>query len=92
MALAMEMAKSTKPAVYNPFIRKIANGGPGATVVHSFADGKAALLAHKTIMYVGATGPITFDQYQNSPGAFEIVRADGSTIKSYTPQDLQSLK
>jgi ABC-type branched-subunit amino acid transport system substrate-binding protein len=92
MALAMEMAKSTKPAVFNPFIRKIANGGPGATVVHSFADGKAALKAHKTITYVGATGPVTFDPYQNSPGAFEIVKADGSTIKAYTPQDLQSLK
>ena len=55
-------------------------------------QGKAALAAHKAITYVGATGPITFDQYQNSPGAFEIVRADGSTIKAYTPQDLQSLK
>jgi branched-chain amino acid transport system substrate-binding protein len=91
MALAMEMAKSSKPAVYNPFIRKVANGGPGATVVHSFAEGKAALQAHKTITYVGATGPITFDQYQNSPGAFAIVRADGSTIKSYTSKDLQGL-
>ncbi len=92
MALAMEMAKSTKPAVFNPTIRKIANGGTGATVVHSFAEGKAAIQAGKAITYVGATGPITFDQYQNSPGAFEIVRADGSTIKAYTPQDLQALK
>jgi ABC-type branched-subunit amino acid transport system substrate-binding protein len=92
MALAMEMAKSTKPAVYNSFIRKVAAGGQGATVVHSFAEGKAALEAHKSITYVGATGPVTFDQYQNSPGAFEIVRADGSTVKSYTPQNLQSLK
>ena len=92
MALAMEMAKSSRPVVYTPFIRKVANGGAGATIVHSFAQGKAAILAHKAITYVGATGPITFDQYQNSPGAFEVVKADGSTVTSYTPQDLQSLK
>lgn len=92
MALAMEMAKSAKPAAYNPFIAKVANGGAGATVVHSFAEGKKALAAHKTISYVGATGPITFDQYQNSPGAFEIVKADGSTLKAYTPKALEGLK
>ncbi|HWE14745.1 MAG TPA: ABC transporter substrate-binding protein [Solirubrobacteraceae bacterium] len=91
MALAMEMAHSTTPSVYNPYITKVANGGPGATVVHSFAAGKAAILAHKAITYAGATGPITFDQYQNSPGAFEIVRADGSTITTYTSKNLQGL-
>lgn len=92
MALAMEMAHSATPSVFNADITKIANGGPGAVVVHSFADGKAALIAHKAITYVGATGPITFDQYQNSPGAFEIVKSDGSTIVSYTPKDLEALK
>jgi ABC-type branched-subunit amino acid transport system substrate-binding protein len=92
MALAMEMAKSSQPVVYNPDILKVANGGPGATVVHDFASGKEAILAGKPITYVGATGPITFDKYQNSPGAFEIVKADGSTTKSYTPAALEGLK
>jgi hypothetical protein len=86
------MAKSSNPVVYNPFILKVANGGPGATVVHDFAAGKAAILAGKPVTYVGATGPITFDQYQNSPGAFEIVKADGSTVKTYTAGNLQGLR
>jgi hypothetical protein len=41
---------------------------------------------------VGASGPIKFDQYNNSPGAFEIVKSDGSTVKTYLPSDLEALR
>jgi branched-chain amino acid transport system substrate-binding protein len=67
LALAMLAAKSTTPSVYNPFIRKITEG---TTVVHTFAQGKAALAAGKTIDYVGVEGQVHFDKYQNSAGVW----------------------
>ena len=73
MALAMVAAKSTDPGVFRPWIVKLATASPGAVFVHDFAQGKTALEQGKTIQYVGATGEISFDKWQNSPGAFEIV-------------------
>lgn len=67
LALAMLAAKSTTPSVYNPYIRKITEG---TTVVHTFAQGKAALAAGKTIDYVGVEGQVHFDKYQNSAGVW----------------------
>jgi branched-chain amino acid transport system substrate-binding protein len=92
MSLAMEMAKNTDPATWNSYIPKVTNTGAGHVVVHDFAEGKQAILAGKPITYVGATGPVTFDQYQNSPGQFEIVNAAGATVKTYTAGDLQAAK
>jgi ABC-type branched-subunit amino acid transport system substrate-binding protein len=79
MALAATAAKSTSPAVWNAFIPKVTS--PGGLVVHSYADGIAALKAGKTIDYVGATGLIVFNQYHNSTGGFEITdyQPNGST-------------
>lgn len=70
MALAMLEAKSTTPADYNAYILKVTNAQPNAVVVHNFADGAAAIAAGKQIQYVGVTGEVKFDQYQNSPGSF----------------------
>lgn len=67
IALAMLAAKSTTPSVYNPYIRKIVEG---STIVHTFAQGKAALAAGKTIDYVGVEGQVHFDRYQNSAGVW----------------------
>ena len=77
MALAAVEAKSANPAVFNPYIVRVATPSPGAVVVRSFAQGKQALAAGKKIQYVGAIGTITFDQYHNSPGQFEIVNSTG---------------
>jgi branched-chain amino acid transport system substrate-binding protein len=65
MALAMLAAHSTNPVTFNPYIEKITQG---RTVVHTFAQGKAALAAGKTIDYVGVTGQVSFDKYHNSAG------------------------
>lgn len=65
IALAMLAAHSTDPATFNPYIEKITQG---TTVVHTFAQGQAALAAGKTIDYVGVTGQVSFDQYHNSGG------------------------
>ena len=67
IALAMLAAHSTSPVTFNPFIAKITQGG---TVVHTFAQGKAALAAGKTIDYVGVTGQVSFDRYHNTAGVW----------------------
>jgi branched-chain amino acid transport system substrate-binding protein len=93
MALAMQAAKSTDPSVFRPWIVKLASPSAGAVVVHDFAQGKAALGHGKTIQYVGATGQISFDKWQNSPGAFEIVSSDGSTkVATYTAAQISAAK
>jgi branched-chain amino acid transport system substrate-binding protein len=93
MALAMVAAKSTDSRVFRPWIAKLATPSPGAVVVHDFAQGKAALAHGNTIQYVGATGQISFDKWQNSPGAFEIVSSDGSTkVATYTAAQIAAAK
>ena len=79
MALAATAAKSTSPAVFNKFIEAV-TASPG-TVVHSYAEGVAALHAGKKIDYVGATGLIAWNQWHNSTGGFEVTgyQPNGST-------------
>ena len=72
MALAANAAKSTSPSVWNSYIPAVTTDSPGAMKVTSYAEGLAALNAHKKIDYVGATGLIAFDQYHNSTGGFEV--------------------
>jgi branched-chain amino acid transport system substrate-binding protein len=93
-ALAAVMAKSTNPQVFTPYIVKVTTPKAGAVIVHDFAEGKQALLAGKQIQYVGAVGPITFDQWRNSPGQFEIVKADTALtpVATYTAQQVQAAK
>jgi branched-chain amino acid transport system substrate-binding protein len=74
MALAMIAAKSTSPKVFNADIVKVTAPGQGKTVVTTFAAGKKALQAGKQIQYVGAGGPIAFNRWHNSTGAFEAAR------------------
>jgi ABC-type branched-subunit amino acid transport system substrate-binding protein len=74
MALAAIAAKSTSPKVFDPYILKVTEAGSGKTVVTTFAAGKAALKAGKQIQYVGAGGPIAFNQWHNSTGAFEAAK------------------
>jgi branched-chain amino acid transport system substrate-binding protein len=71
LALAMLSAKSTDPTKFNDHIPKVTQG---TTVVHTFAAGKAALAAGKTIDYVGVGGKINFDQYHNSAGQWGAFR------------------
>ena len=75
MALAMIAAKSTSPAVFNSYAMKVTEPGAGKTVVDTFAAGKAALQAGQQIQYVGAGGPIVFNRWHNSTGAFEAAKS-----------------
>ncbi len=65
-ALAALAAHSTNAQILNGYITKITNGGSGATVVQTFADGKQALSTGKHIQYIGLIGPINFDSAHTS--------------------------
>src|SRR5216683_104735 len=83
-ALAMTEAKSTSPSTYNAFVTRVTAAAPGATVVHGYADGLAALKAGKQIQYVGASGPLVFDQYHSAGRAFSYDTFDAAA-KSMNP-------
>ncbi len=71
-ALAMLASHSTSPSTFGPYIIKIGDGVPGATVVYSFAQGAAALKQGKQIRYEGPGGPTNFDAYHDSTGIFQV--------------------
>ncbi len=81
MALAMLAARSTKPSRFNRDIPLVTEPGPGKVVVTSFAMGKAELAKGRRIQYVGAGGPIVFNRWHNSTGAFEAARLVGGQVK-----------
>jgi len=70
-ALAMIASHSTSASKFGPWILKIGDGVPGATIVHSFVQGEAALKAGKKIRYEGPGGPTMFDAYHDSAGLFQ---------------------
>jgi len=74
MALAMDAAHSTSPSVYNAYVTKVSTPAPGATVVHTYAAGRALLAQGKRIQYVGAVGPVVFNAWHNAGNAFAIER------------------
>jgi ABC-type branched-subunit amino acid transport system substrate-binding protein len=73
MALAMLQAHSVKTSVFNSHILDVTQPRPGAVIVHTFAQGKAALAAGHQITYIGAMGPVDFNSYHNSTGGFGAV-------------------
>ena len=83
MALAMLEAKTPDPSFYNAFIPAVVGNEAGATEVHSYKEGLDAIAAGKKINYVGAGGPVAFDQFHNSTGAFELV---GYAVNGSNPQ------
>jgi branched-chain amino acid transport system substrate-binding protein len=94
-ALAMNAAKSTNPTAADPWIGKIAAPGSGKTVVYTYPQGVAALKAGKQIQYVGASGPIKFDQWHNSFGdqAMDKVTSGGVVVsaKIFPASEIQKL-
>jgi ABC-type branched-subunit amino acid transport system substrate-binding protein len=70
MALAMIDANSTSPQTYNASITKVTDHSPGATVVHNYADGLAALKVGKAIQYAGASGALIFNPFHSAGRAF----------------------
>jgi ABC-type branched-subunit amino acid transport system substrate-binding protein len=77
-ALAMLMARSVSPPVFNHYIYTVTQPSPGAVIVHDFAQGAAALAAHKKIEYVGALGESPYNTYHNGFGTFDVQNAAGT--------------
>lgn len=74
MALAMLAAHSTKPAIYNADIVKVTDPGSGKVVVHTFAQGKAALAAGHQIQYSGVFADVVFNAFHNSTSGFAVTK------------------
>ena len=88
MALAMTAANSTQPSVYQNFIIPVTAAQPGSVVVHTYAEGKAALLAGKKIQYVGATGAFPFNSHHSSPGIYAaVLPANNDQLVGQIPPD-----
>jgi ABC-type branched-subunit amino acid transport system substrate-binding protein len=81
MALAMDAAHSTSPSTYDRYVTQVTAPASGATVVGTYAAGKAALAQGKRIQYVGAVGPINFNQWHNAGNQFAIERYSGGNWK-----------
>lgn len=82
IALAILEAKSTSPTKFNKYIGKIANGVPGAVVVHSFAQGKAQIAKGKKVRYEGPYGTVKFSKTHNALGNYEVIGATLTKIVS----------
>jgi hypothetical protein len=93
IALAMEEARSINSQIINKYIPRVVAVAPGAVVVHTFAAGKQALSAGTTIRYVGASGPVSFDRWHNSPGAFEVLGSNlTSVVMSFTAAQIGAVR
>ena len=90
-ALAMLMAHSVKPAAFNPDIYTLTQPTPGAVIVHNFAQGAAALAAHKKIEYVGALGESPYNTYHNGFGTFDVQSTTGNVIGSVSARSILPL-
>jgi hypothetical protein len=84
VALAALEAHSIKPTAFNKYILGIANGTPGAVIVHSYAQGKRELAAGKKIRYVGASGPVTFPKYHNWEPPYVVSRLNSNGSETVT--------
>lgn len=91
LGLAMLEAHSTKPTKFNSYIMGITSAGAGKTVVHTFAEGKAALAAGKKIYYVGALGAIELDRHHNIAAAFNaLTEGKNPQLKGQVPTKLMA--
>lgn len=73
-ALAMDAAKTTTPSAYVNYIRSVTVPGAGKTIVHTYAQGVAALKAGKKIQYVGAAGPMAFNKYNTAQRPYAVYK------------------
>jgi branched-chain amino acid transport system substrate-binding protein len=92
--LAMDMANSTDPSVYNQDVLKVSQPGAGITTVYTYAQGYQLIKQGKRIKYYGVGGSMTFSADHSVTGPYQIVRtaANGNTtvLANIPAQDLQA--
>jgi ABC-type branched-subunit amino acid transport system substrate-binding protein len=84
MALAMQMAGTADGTAVSQFYHKVTDVNPNATVVHSYADGLAALKAGKEIKYEGVSGPCVFNDQGNTVGSYTSLIANNGNWDNLT--------
>lgn len=89
MALAMDMAGSTKPSDYVKDIPKVVDDH-SASAVTTYAAGLAAIKAHKAFYYAGALGPVSFNPYHSITGLSVAQKSSGSGNSFVTVQKLSN--
>lgn len=77
-ALAMVAAGTVDPVIFNRYVKNVTTGGANTVVVHSYAQGLSALSTGHAIQYVGPSGPMAFDRWQNAPVGFSLAAYDPS--------------
>jgi branched-chain amino acid transport system substrate-binding protein len=79
--LAMDMAHSTQPSVYNKYILQVTQPVPGATTVYTYAQGYKLVKEGKRIKYYGVGGSMTFTPDHSVTGPYQVVTtaANGNT-------------
>lgn len=82
MALAMIEAKSISPSAITRDMFRIGAGTHGAKVVHSFTEGKAAILHGRAIHLIGAAGGMHWNKYRSRvlPVTIQRFTASGDTV------------
>lgn len=73
VALAMLDKKTTDTKQLSNVIGYLTRPKKNDVVVHSFEQGKKALLAGKTIQYQGAAGPIVFNKWHNVGSSYHVI-------------------
>jgi ABC-type branched-subunit amino acid transport system substrate-binding protein len=71
-ALAIDMAKTLNPATWVADIPKVTAAASGATVVRTYAQAAAALKAGHRIQFIGASGPMVFNQYNTADRPYAV--------------------
>lgn len=93
LALAMEKAKTTDGDAVRQAVLQVSKPTAGAVKVYTFAEGKKAIDAGKTINYEGVASTDDFDQWHNVAGPFVVSTwtAAGSLkdVVAFTANDLK---
>jgi branched-chain amino acid transport system substrate-binding protein len=94
-ALAITKAKSTDPTVWSKSLIDVSN--PPGTPVGDYAQAVKDINAGMKINYEGASGPMDFNKYHNVTGAFDVVKAAGTsdgnvtTLSTITADQIQQV-
>ena len=90
MALAMQKGGAATGEAIAQNYHKVTDENASAVVVHTYADGLAALKAGKEIKYEGVSGPCVFDANGNTVGSYtSLIAKNGKweVLKFYPASD-----
>jgi len=83
LALAMDLANSTNPAVYVRDVARVV-GNHSGTPIYTYKEGLAAIKAGKSFYYDTTQGPMSFNKNNSIAGAFviQVLSSDQKTFET----------